>query len=133
MARIYTLLDRAKLETQTLCLPEAVALHQAALVVDPQNSQAANELGVLLASCGQLEEARRALLHSVSVHPESAAWHNLSVVHQRMGQPELARRASQQSETVARQGGNPTSSVPVQSVHWVDPQTFSTVPSVPDP
>ena len=44
---------------------KAVALLQAALLVDNRNYRAANELGVLLAKFGRLPEARAALLHSV--------------------------------------------------------------------
>ncbi len=133
LARVYTLMDQAHVETQTLGVPQAIALHQAALVVDPRNSRAANELGVLLANGGRLEEARQALLHSVSVRPEAAAWHNLSVVHQRLGQTELARRASEQAIAFAGEDGAPASDAPVRSVHWVDPQAFSTAPALRDP
>ena len=133
LARIYTALDNTQLETPMLCLPQAVALHQAALAVDPRNGRAANELGVLLVRCGQWEDARQVLLHSIAVLPTPETWHNLSVVHQRLGQLELARRASDQSAAVAVGRGGPSQGVPVQSVHWVDPKTFSTVRSAPEP
>ena len=44
-------LDRAAL----LADPKSMALQQAAMLVDPQNYRAANELGVLLVHCGQLD------------------------------------------------------------------------------
>ena len=96
LARIYTVLDKTQLETQMLCLPQAVALHQAALAVDPRNGRAANELGVLLVRFGQWEDARQVFLHSISVLPAPETWHNLSVVQARMGELELraARRSS---------------------------------------
>ena len=133
LARIYTVLDNTQLETQMLCLPQAVALHQAALAVDPRNGRAANELGVLLVRCGQLEDARQVFLHSISVLPAPETWHNLSVVQERMGQMEMARRAAEQSAAVAAQRSEQSPDVPVQSVHWVDPKTFSTVRSAPEP
>jgi tetratricopeptide (TPR) repeat protein len=132
-ARIYTLMDRAKIDAPTLCVPEAIALHQAALMVNPQNAQAANELGVLLAGCGQWEQAQRLLIHSVSVQPDAAAWRNLSIVHERLGQSELARRAAQQATVAAVEGAPAPADVPVQSVHWVNPQQFSATPSALDP
>ncbi len=92
LARIYTVLDKTQLETQMLCLPQAVALHQAALAVDPRNRRAANELGVLLVRFGQWEDARQVFLHSISVLPAPETWHNLSVVQARMGELELAPR-----------------------------------------
>jgi tetratricopeptide (TPR) repeat protein len=133
LARIYTVLDKTQLETQMLCLPQAVALHQAALAVDPRNGRAANELGVLLVRFGQWEDARQVFLHSISVLPTPETWHNLSVVQARMGELELARRAAERSAAVATQHSEQTPGVPVQSVHWVDPQTFSTVRSTPEP
>ncbi|MBM4091812.1 MAG: hypothetical protein FJ276_20650 [Planctomycetes bacterium] len=90
LARVYMVLDQAKLDVQTLSVPTAVVLHQAALLVDPTNHRAANELGVLLARFGQLEDARRVLQQSVAVCPEPEAWHNLSVVHQRLGETTLS-------------------------------------------
>ena len=133
LARIYTALDNTQLETPMLCLPQAVVLHQAALAVDPRNGRAANELGVLLVRFGQWENARQALLHGIAVLPLPETWHNLSVVHQRLGQLDLARRAADQSAAVAVGRGEPSQGVPVQSVHWVDPQTFSAVRSTPEP
>ncbi|MHB8863458.1 MAG: tetratricopeptide repeat protein [Pirellulaceae bacterium] len=133
LARIYTVLDGTQLETHLLGFPQAVVLHQAALAVDPHNGRAANELGVLLVRCGQLEKAREVLSHSISVLPAPETWHNLSVVQQRMGQVELARYAAEQSATVAAQQNRQSLDVPVQSVQWVDPQTFSSVRSMPEP
>ncbi len=129
LARIYTVLDHAKLETQTLCLPKAVTLHQAALLVDASNAKAANELGVLLARFGQWEDARRVLQHAISIRPEPEIWHNVAIVHQRLGEIELAQQAYQQYElTASRQSGDPRAGR-VESVQWVDPQTFSQVRS----
>ncbi|MHB8970928.1 MAG: tetratricopeptide repeat protein [Pirellulaceae bacterium] len=133
LARIYTALDNSQLDPPMLCLPQAVALHRAALAVDPHNGRAANELGVLLARFGQWENARQTLLHGVAVLPSPETWHNLSVVHEQLGQLELARRASDQSAAVVVGRGEPSQDAPVQSVHWVDPQTFSAVRSTPEP
>ena len=133
LARIYTVLENARLETQTLCLPKAVALHRAALLVNPHNSKAANELGVLLAQFGQLEDARRVLLHSVAIRPEPEAWHNLSVVHQRLGEADLARRALHECQSTASKRPSVDPPADVQSVQWVDAKTFSAARPVPGP
>ncbi len=92
LARIYTVMERAKLEKQTLCLPIAVTLHQSALLVDASNVKAANELGVLLARFGQWEDAQRVLQHALSISGDPEIWHNMAVVQQRLGQVELAPR-----------------------------------------
>jgi hypothetical protein len=128
LARIYTVMEQAKLESQMLCLPKAVTLHQAALLVDAENVKAANELGVLLARFGQLRDARRVLLHALAIHPQPEIWMNVAVVHQRLGEAELARQAHQQGTLMASRQvpGSHTSSAP-PAVQWVDPQTFSKV------
>ena len=45
----------------------ATLFHQTALLIDPANYRAANELGVLLAKSGQWQYARTYLLHSLTV------------------------------------------------------------------
>ena len=103
--------------------PKAMACHQAALLADPQNPMAANELGVLLARYGRLEEARGWLERSIAIEPRATTWHNLAVVHQRLGQTEFADRARRNS-VAARQNpaAEPDANVQVQ---WVKPEQFA--------
>jgi tetratricopeptide (TPR) repeat protein len=124
LARIYTAMEDAQVDAQMLCLPKAVTLHQAALLVDAANANAANELGVLLARFGQLEDAQRVLQHALSIRPAPEMWRNLAVVHQRLGQYELARQANEQSLRMASRPGGTTYSGSAH-IRWVDPQTFS--------
>lgn len=100
---------------------QAIALHQAALLVDGANHLAANELGVLLARRGELAEARRLLTHSLSIQPHAEGWHNLAVVHRRLGEEDLARRAEQERQLAARRSPTTASA---DAVRWVDRQTF---------
>ena len=109
---------------------ESIALHQAALMVDPGNYRAANDLGVLLARFGQLEQARTTLSHSLEIHNHPSTWKSLSIVHRRLGQVELARRASQASQRMTEQqrppAAGPSSRDPDESViRWVDVATFT--------
>jgi uncharacterized protein HemY len=46
-----------------------------------------------LARFGKLQEARAALQHSVALNPLPETWQNLSVVHQRLGEAELAAQS----------------------------------------
>ena len=80
--------------------PKAIALHQAALMVNPQNHMAANELGVLLARYGQMKDAKVVLLHSLSASPQPETWHNLAIVHQKLGELEQARQARMNYESL---------------------------------
>lgn len=125
LARVYTLLGQTPADSPVrLARPKALCLHQAALLVDPQNVRAANELGVLLARCGQFEASRRVLQHAVSTGAEPATWHNLTVIHRELGETELARQAQREWEAAAgQQGGN--SQPTVDPVRWVDPKAFS--------
>lgn len=131
MGKIHTLLARRSGEFETLHGPKAMAMHQAALLVDPNNYRAANELGVLLARYSQLDDARRVLLHSLSIYPQAESWHNLSVVHERLGENDLARRARYEWQLVReRRNGVAVADNTVESpVQWVDSNTFARISS----
>jgi tetratricopeptide (TPR) repeat protein len=133
LARVYTLMEHAQQDAQALCLPKAMTLHQAALLVDARNAKAANELGVLLARFGQLEDARRVLRHALTLRPEPQIWRNLAVVHRRLGDAELARRADEEGISLARRISVPQESDGALPVQWVDPGTFSHVRSALEP
>jgi len=108
--------------------PKAIVFYQAALLVDPLNQMASNDLGVLLAGCGNYPEARTALEHSLSICPRSATWQNLAEVYRRLGEPERAGRAdrlataARKAENTRRKAHYGTSH---QHVRWVDPNTFA--------
>jgi tetratricopeptide (TPR) repeat protein len=112
--------------------PNAMALYQAALLVDPQNYMASNELGVLMARYGDLEGAAGQLVHSISIRPQLETWRNLATVYSRMGQPKKAEQAEQEREkllvaersrgTLAANATN-LGSRPI--LQWVDVNTFA--------
>jgi len=108
--------------------PKAVVFYQAALLVDPLNQMASNDLGVLLAGCGNCPEAKTALEHSLSICPRSTTWKNLAEVYRRLGQAERARRAdrlaaaARQAENTRRKARYGTSQ---RHIRWVDPNTFA--------
>ena len=108
-------------QTQSLHGPRAMVFYQAALAVDHRNHQAANELGVLLARYGQLPEARRALLHSITIQPHVEGWHNLAIVHRRLGETELAELAENERRLLASKQPADADKL----VNWVDPRTFA--------
>ena len=100
---------------------KAIVFFQAALLVNPRNYLASNELGVLLAQGGHYEDARTALEHSVSIRQQPAIWHNLAVVYQQLGLADLARRA----QWLADHGGRPATAANRGPVRWVDPASFA--------
>jgi tetratricopeptide (TPR) repeat protein len=121
--------------------PKAIVFYQAALLVDPRNFMAANELGVLLANYGKYDQAMAAFVQSLKVSPQPVTWQNLAVVHAQLGQTELAQRAMREAALAARRGvdqapGPLGLSVKPYDIQWVDPGTFARVgesPAVADP
>lgn len=109
---------------QSLAGPRAIVCYQAALAVDRSNYLAANELGVLLARYGQWQDARTALLHSVTVRPHAEGWHNLAIVHQRLGETDLARLAENERQLLA---GRPGDKKPAGGprIEWLEPARFA--------
>lgn len=106
----------------------AMLFFQAALQVNQDNYSAANELGVLLARDGRLDEARQILQLGVAVQPLPETWHNLAVVHERLGEFEQANRSrlEWQRATEATQRSSPgrVTAASGPSVYWVDKMTF---------
>jgi tetratricopeptide (TPR) repeat protein len=108
---------------------KAMVFYQAALIVYPNNFMAANDLGVLLAQCGEFTNARAMLEHSLSLSRQPDTWSNLAVVYQQLGEKALADRAARQS-ALLRQAAlakhkmkSPTSAN--DTVNWVEPSTFA--------
>lgn len=131
MGKLYTALSEVRGATPPAAESKAVVFHQAALMAVPQNAMAANEMGVLLAKLGRLEPAREMLRHSLRVAPLPATWHNLSVVHARLGERELAQLAHDEHVNAvliakSRQANSsapgPTMNSPVQ---WVAPEELA--------
>jgi polysaccharide export outer membrane protein len=123
LGQIHGMLGQEKAADRVWHECQAVAMHQAALAIHPRHHQAANELGVLLARGGQLLRAREALLASVSIEPTAEAWSNLAIVHERLGEEDLAERARYESELLA----DSRQAKPAQhGVQWVDARTFDT-------
>jgi len=107
---------------------KAMTYLQAAMVTNQTNYAAANELGVMLARLGHLREAREVLRHSVKVQPMPETWKNLEVVHQRLGEFQLAQYARMEWEqqlpsTPPVEAGN------TGTVHWVSPEAFRGSPT----
>jgi Flp pilus assembly protein TadD len=110
----------------------AMSLYQTALTIHPDHHQAANELGVLFARYGQLEDARSVLRHCVrdrTNFPE--VWRNLARIHEQLGEVELAKRANHEWQSALRRSSRSAGLAGKPSVQWVDPQTFTKI-SGPD-
>jgi hypothetical protein len=114
-------------EEGPLAGPKAVALYQAALVVDPRNCLAINELSVLLTRCGQLADAERVLLQGLTLAPQPQMWHNLGMIHEKLGNTALAgedRRRRDALLAVQRSKGEDPRMASLASVRWMEPAEF---------
>jgi tetratricopeptide (TPR) repeat protein len=79
---------------------KAVLLQRIALAIEPQNGLAGNELGVLLARHGQLDEAERVFRRALEADPNADTYRNLAVVYARKGDEAASRQAMLSSETI---------------------------------
>lgn len=122
LGRIQQYLNNQTGDNRTLVGPRSMALFQTALAVDGSNYEAANELGVLLARYGQLEDAKQALLQGVNASPRPEIWQNLASVHQSLGEVEMARRASLEAEA-AQQFANMNAGL--DAVRWISPEQMA--------
>lgn len=80
---------------------KAALLHRVALIVAPQNVLSANELGVLLAQHGQLDDAQSIFQQCVAIEASPETWRNLSVVYARQGNQVASRSALASAEQLA--------------------------------
>ncbi len=127
LGKIETVISNESPQASRATTPRAMTYHQAALHVDRNNFRAANELGVLLARCGQWPQARDVLQLSVQIFPQSETWHNLAAVHERLGEPGLAQVARQQMRLCKSQAGKQGYSVGGSAdelVQWMNVQDF---------
>lgn len=122
LGRIQQYLNNTTGDNRTLVGPRSIALFQTALAIDGSNYEAANELGVLLARYGQLEDAKQALLQGVKSSPRAEIWQNLASVHNSLGEVEMARRATLEAEA-AVQFANMNAGL--DAVRWVSPEQMA--------
>ena len=72
---------------------KAATLQRVALRIAPQNVLAGNELGVLLAQHGHLDEAESLFKQCVAIEATPEAWQNLAVVYARQGDADASQAA----------------------------------------
>jgi tetratricopeptide (TPR) repeat protein len=126
LARVYTV--QAAGGDEKGVVAKAIALLQVAIAIDPDNHFVANELGVLLARCGRLEQAQQVFLQGLAAHEEPELWQNLAEVHRRLGQFDLAQRAEQRCRSLRERQSQLLDEARVPQVTWVDPTTFAQTP-----
>ncbi len=124
LGKVHTFLAKEEGATNELHFARAIAYQQSALDINPRQSRAAHELGVLLAMHGQWQDARQALIKSLRTQPRPETWHNLAIVHQRLGEGDLAQRAEWERAQLAGPASPQTSAI-ASGVQWIDPSQFA--------
>lgn len=119
---------------------KSAMLQRVALRVAPQNVLAANELGVLLAQHGHLDEAESLFKQCVAGNASPEAWQNLAAVHARKGDLESSRAASAEAgKLAARQQAadakaeSPSTESPVPPVSALPPESLATSNTTSEP
>ncbi len=97
---------------------KAIVFHRAALSSDDKNHRSANELGVLLARAGELEEAKSLFKKSLIVNSAPQTWENLAKLHYRLNEPALAQLAQAEYQRATQQMIN-------GSTQWMPPTQFN--------
>ena len=106
--------------------PIAMSYFQSALMVYPNHFLAANELGVMFARFGQLQDAREVLRFGAAAAPNYPdIWRNLAQVHRRLGEEELAQLAAEEYQALRPSTLDQSSIASRLQIQWVEPSEFS--------
>lgn len=106
MGKLMIAASRLNQGGESMHLPKAMVMYQAAMAANPRDYRSANELGVLMAEAGQWRAARDVFARSLLIHKTSEAWLNIARVHEMLGEKDYARRAQEEYEAMS-QKGNP--------------------------
>ena len=125
LGKLYLVKGKDIIEGSPLDNAKAIVHHRAALECNDNNYKSANELAVLLAKTGRLDQAKNLLLHSLKIQQVPQAWENLAFIHQQLGENQLAQLASNEFQ---RMMNSPPST---QQINWVAPEQFANGGSEP--
>ncbi len=122
LGKLHTVM--AKHQPETLDVAKAIVFHRAALSSDAQNYRSYNELGVLLARSGQLNEAERLFKKSLQIRSVPETWQNLAKAHDRQGEAGLAQLAQTEFAIAAQ---TDLTQSPSTQITWLPQQAFNQV------
>ena len=122
LGKLHTVQAKYGASPSKLDIAKAIVFHQSAIAADSTNYRSSNELGVLLANSGRLEESQQMLKRSLQIQQLPQTWQNLAVVHQRAGQQQLAHLAHQ--EYLLTSKAQMPNNVPA-TIRWVEPGDFN--------
>lgn len=101
-------------------ISQAIVFHRSSLLSNSNNPASANELGVLLAKSGELNEATNLFKQSLIAQSTPQAWSNLAKTHQRLGESQLAQMAKAEIPIAAQ-----STSIATAGIRWIDTPQFN--------
>ena len=125
LGKLYVMKGKDIVEGSPLDNAKAIVHHRAALECNQRNYKSANELAVLLAKTGRLDQAKNLLVHSLKIQQVPQAWENLAFIHEQLGEHDLAQMAYTEFR---RMMSAPPST---QQIKWVSPEQFAAGSSEP--
>ncbi len=132
LGRIETLVSETEAEHRGGG-PQSIVYYHSALTVDPSNTMAANELGVMLARRGRMSDALGVMERAVAIRPSASLVRNLASIQSRVGRQDLAQRNFQRAIQLAPPSNLVVDS-PIGKVQWMSPAEFARagIPSMHD-
>ena len=118
LGKLHSVQAKSGSNDSKLDLAKAMIYHQASISSNGSNFRSLNELGVLYANSGRFAEAKRMLKKSLRIKALPQAWQNLAVIHQRMGEHQLAQLAKREFEMTATQA-------PISVIRWTPAEEFN--------
>lgn len=118
LGKLHSVQAKSGSDQSKLDLAKSMIYHQAAISADASNFRSLNELGVLYANSGRLDESKHMLKDSLRIKQLPQAWQNLSVIHQRMGEHQLAQLANREFEMGSTQA-------PSSVIRWTPIEEFN--------
>lgn len=118
LGKLHSVQAKSASNDSKLDLAKAMIYHQAAISASGSNFRSLNELGVLYANSGRFDEAKHMLKQSLRIKALPQAWQNLSVIHQRMGEHQLAQLANREFELTSSQA-------PSSVIRWTPVEEFN--------
>ena len=118
LGKLHSVQAKSGSNDSKLDLAKSMIYHQSAISANGLNFRSLNELGVLYANSGRFDEAKHMLKKSLRIKQLPQAWQNLSVIHQRMGEHQLAQLANREFETSSSQA-------PISVIRWTPAEEFN--------
>ena len=119
LGKLYLIQGKDLTDGDPLDNAKAIVHHRAALDCNHENYKSANELAVLLAQTGRMQQAKNLLIHGLKVRRVPQAWENLAHIHQQLGENDLAQKAIIEYQLMM--DAPPTT----HQITWVEPEAFA--------